>query len=200
MTTAVRSGMSGAGGGGSAGLPNPAMASGTAGAGGFKTRSDLDPNARFAWPENVPGSAATDCQPGVYSGTFQCDFTPDPSLGSAFAVDVSGPISLTLTRSMNGEFLEIANGSLDAVAQVFFGIHAELNGRLDCKTLRLTAMTVNGVFAFGDPTMGTPAGDLAANLTGMLEPKAGALSGEWEILSGTVPGSCTGTWTTMLGP
>jgi hypothetical protein len=40
-------------------------------------------------------------------------------------MDVSGPISLTLFKSLNGEFQEIANGVLDAIAQMFFGFHAD---------------------------------------------------------------------------
>jgi hypothetical protein len=160
---------------------------------------DLDPNAKFEWPETAPGAGATDCQPGVYIGTFECFLATDPSQSSDFAVSVSGPISFTLVRSKDGEFLEIADGSLDGLAQLIFGFHCELGGQLDCSTLELTAMAVNGVWGFGDPSI-VPAGAFAGDLTGTLDPTTGTLSGQWALTGDAVPGTCVGTWTTTRSP
>jgi len=58
-------------------------------------------------------------------------------------------------------------------------------------------MTMNGAWGFGDARV-TPGGSFDANIHGVLDPQAGTLAGEWQITSGSVPGACTGTWTTEL--
>ncbi len=186
---------------GPSGLPPAPVAPGMA-AGSFKPRADLDPNAMFDWPESASGSAAS-CQAGVYTGTFECSFVPDPtSFGSDIGtIDVSGPISLTLVQSIDGEFLEISDGSLDAVAQLFFGLQAKLHGQLDCGSGALMASGDDGSWALGDPSMPLlPGGTLGVALTGALDAQTGEITGQWSILSGTVPGTCTGTWSAMYMP
>lgn len=187
---------------GGSGLPPPPSAGGTA-AGTFKPRADLDPNAKFDWEETSPGSAANDCQAGVYGGTFDCTFVPDPMMfgDGVGTIDVSGPISLTLVQSMNGEFLEISDGNLDAVAQLFFGFHAKLDGQLDCKSDQLKATAADGMWALGDPSMPiVPGGTFGADISGMLDPQAKQLTGQWAFTTGTIPGTCTGTWSAMYMP
>lgn len=174
--------------------PTPAVTP----AGTFKPKADLDPNASFDWPETRPGGAA--CEPGTYTGTFHCDYGTDDAQGvHTTLVPVDGPLSFTLARSMDGEFLEIANGELNAVANGFFGFHAVIEGTLDCSTLQLDGMIVDGVWALGDPTMGgVPGGDFTSPLTGTLDEQTQVLAGDWNLTIAF--GTCPGAWSVSFVP
>jgi hypothetical protein len=191
---------------GTPGLPPPAAVPAAA-AGTFKPSAELDKNVRFEWQETAPGApAAGACQPGVYTGTFQCTFVGDPAVfgtdvAGGFSLEVTGPISLELVQSANGEFLQISDGQFSAVAQLFFGFRAKLRGDLDCKSLNLSATTEGGMWALGDPDMPLlPGGDFAADVHGALNPKTGELSGQWSFTTGTIPGTCTGQWSATYTP
>jgi hypothetical protein len=177
----------------------------TAGATG-KRQADLDPNVVFDWEQTAPGTASSDgCRAGVYTGTFACTFMADPAMFGmglgGFTQEVTGPISLELEKSANGEFLQIADGEFSAIAQLFFGLRAQLKGNLDCKTLQLSATTVGGMWALGDPNMPLlPGGTFDANVQGKLDPQSRSLAGQWQVISGTIPGTCTGEWSATYTP
>jgi hypothetical protein len=180
-------------------VPQPGTTKGT-----FKPAAQLDPNAKFDWQETMP--ATSQCRPGTYTGMFDCGFVPDGASADTMPFDVSGPITVTLQRSMNGEFLEISDGDLYAEAQGAFGLRAKLKGTLDCKTLMFMAVATDGAWALGDPNMPLlPGGTFAGTLTGKLDPQTGTLSGDWGLDSGagnnaTIPGTCPGTWTATFMP
>lgn len=196
--TPTRSGMSG--GGGSAGLGSPPMASGTAG-GGFKQHANLDPNAKFDWPETAPGQAK--CLPGTYVGMFGCSLFVDPSMPPPDGTppDFSGPITLEFKKSADGEFLELANAKLDGSANDTLGFMGDLHGKLDCSTLELTATVSNGVYGLGSPIL-VPAGDVNGTVVGKLDVQAGQLTGTWSLFSsdGGKDLSCDGPWQAVLTP
>lgn len=137
------------------------------------------------------------CKPGTYSGTFTCQAVLDPSDPSS-AIEVSGPVAFTLTKSQNGEFLEISNGRLDGFAQLFINFTSELSGRLDCGTDSLDAMAVNGVYGFGDVNA-LPTGTFQGSLAGMLDRSSLTLSGTW-MLTADQSITCTGPWTATFMP
>lgn len=61
-----------------------------------------------------------------------------------------------------------------------------------------TATTVDGGWGIGDPSFGIlPLGTFEAELTGMLDPMTGRLSGDWTI-TGSVPFVCEGPWSATL--
>ena len=138
----------------------------------------------------MPGDS--DCRPGRYTGTFMCNYVPmggNPAMPLAI---VSGPISLTLEQSQNGEFLEIADGKLEGIAQLIIGFRSKLSGKLDCGSLELTADAVDGLYGFGDPAV-LPFGMFQGTLMGTLDPSSGTLSGEWNLTE-SAGGVCAGPW------
>jgi hypothetical protein len=175
----------------------PAATPGGAPAGTFKPRATLDPSAMFEWPESSPGGGGK-CQEGTYTGTFDCMFA-DPS-GTIPPIELTGPVSLTFTKSMDGEFLEISNGLFEAVANLFIGARAKIEGKLDCNTLTLQAMAVDGMWAVGDPSDPlVPGGGLTGDITGMLDPATGTLTGNWTFGDPDF-GTCPGTWSVTYAP
>jgi hypothetical protein len=165
-------------------------------AGTFTPGAELDPDAKFEWPEWHP-DAADVCQAGTYTGTYECTFT---DTSGAFVVQLTGPVSLTFVKSMDGEFLEISNGRFDAVANLIIGATASIVGRLDCTTLMLNAMAVDGMWSIGDPDFPLiPGGALEGDITGTLDSSSGELSGEWTF-GDPMLGACPGTWSVRYQP
>ena len=174
---------------------------GGADAGTFTPRADLDPGVTFDWQETTPGLGK--CQEGTYTGTFQCEFAYDDSLGlfppDAGSIVVSGPITLHFQKSADGEFLELADAQLEGVAQDFFGFTADLDGQLDCTTLELTAQAQNGEYGLGLP-IGIPLGTVEGTLDGTLDAQSGELQGQWSLSAGMGVGTCTGPWQASFTP
>lgn len=162
-----------------------------------KPNPSLDPNATFDWPESPPGGGQ--CEDGTYTGTFDCTFS-DPS-GFIPDVELTGPVSLTFTKSKDGEFLEITEGDFEAVANDVIGARAKISGKLDCSSLMLTAMAVDGAWSIGDPSdpAAIPGGALSGDITGTLDPMSGTLSGQWNFGDPAI-GACPGTWSVMHTP
>ena len=175
----------------------PAANPGGAPAGTFKPRATLDPMAQFEWPESSPGDGSQ-CQAGTYTGTFMCTFM-DPS-GWIPPIELTGPVSLTFSKSMDGEFLEISNGLFEAVANLFIGARANIQGKLDCNTLSLQAKAVDGTWAVGDPNAPVaPGGAISGDITGTLDPATGTLSGDWTFGDPAI-GNCPGKWSVTYAP
>jgi hypothetical protein len=159
-----------------------------------------DPNITFDWKETLPGTDA--CSPGRYVGTFSCTFvlTGQAAQLAPNNIMLTGPLTLTLMKSANGEFLEISDGEFAAIAVAVIGARASLQGKLDCATDRFTATLHDGAWALGDPAMPLlPGGTLNGDLTGMYDGMQRTLSGVWTIGDPSV-GTCMGTWTVSLTP
>lgn len=165
--------------------------------GGEAKKLPADPTIEFDWTETTPHTSS--CEAGEYVGTFRCSFTLQDELAAIFgSVETGGDVRLTLTRSMNGEFLEISNGKFEAVAASIIGLRAMLTGKLDCSTNRFEAMLTNGEWAIGDPDRPfIPGGTLQGDIDGMYQ--NGVLSGEL-TLGDPMIGSCTGTWIARRTP
>lgn len=155
----------------------------------------LDPNIDFKWPESLPGKGT--CQPGTYTGQFECDYT-SPNEFMPGELPLSGPVMLKLEKSANGEFLEIADGTLGGVAAGILGFHTNLSGRLNCAELTFQAEAVDGEFGVGDPPL--PFGMVTGSLTGTLDTQTLTLSGEWTLMEDVQGGSCTGPWMASFTP
>jgi hypothetical protein len=87
------------------------------------------------------------CRAGTYTGTFECKIATDgsnPFLPGGF--EISGPVSFTLEASeqLNEFSLVIKSGALEAAANLFFGIRANLEGSLDCFTDEFRADFADG--------------------------------------------------------
>jgi hypothetical protein len=187
------SGASSAGGSGAAGTGS------TRDAGVAELPSGLtppDPSVTFEWTATLPGGA-DDCRPGHYTGTFMCEYFAAPTDTMATAT-VTGPITLTLERSQDGEFLEITDGKLEGFAQLIIGFRAQIEGRLDCGSRELDANAIDGVYGFGDPAI-FPISTFEGPISGALDSTTGALVGSWEFELGT-GGSCYGPWQANWAP
>jgi len=158
-----------------------------------------DPSVTFDWPATLPGGD-DGCRPGHYDGTFSCEYRLAPTDVDPIVV-VEGPISLTLERSQDGEFLEISDGQLEGIAQLIIGFRSKLSGKLDCATHELTADAVDGLYGFGDPAA-LPFGAFAGTLTGTLDATTGALEGEWDlgVDASAGGGACVGPWQANWAP
>jgi hypothetical protein len=160
-----------------------------------------DPSVTFDWPATLPGGD-DDCRPGHYTGTFSCDYRLAPTDPDPLVV-VTGPISLTLERSQDGEFLEISDGQLEGIAQLVIGFRSQLAGRLDCAIGELLAEAVDGIWGFGDPAV-LPFGVFAGTLTGALDTASATLDGQWDLgVNGgaaTGGGACVGPWQANWAP
>jgi hypothetical protein len=131
-----------------------------------------------------------------------CEFlgagSSDPGSGPILV----GPITLTLTKSQNGEFLEISAGQLDILAEGIYSIHARIRGKLDCSTNKLDATTVDGVYGFFDASI-APMGTVEGTVSGTLQRESATLGGTWNIqwmrdLAGD--GTCNGPFTATRMP
>lgn len=198
--TMPAAGVSGTSGAGGASAPaNPAKP----GQGIATPRVPLDPKAVFEWPETRPGSGET-CQPGTYTGTFSCTVNGGTFLGLPAPPDgagllVIGPVTLELERSMDGEFLEIEEGRLEGLALASWGFVAELEGRLDCSTLKFEAKASSGVYGLGLP-IGVEVGNFGGTLSGALDDRSLELSGRWALVDALGTMGCDGPWTATLMP
>ena len=163
--------------------------------------ASLDKDARFEWPETVPGQ--TQCEAGTYVGTFNCVLMADPSLGLLVpaGAEFAGPITLEFTRSADGEFLQLTNAKLEGIAADTIGFTASLDGKLDCSTHVLTATILNGQYGLGLPIL-IPGGELVGTLMGKLDSKSGELSGMWSITEKASDGlfACVGPWQAKQPP
>jgi len=154
-----------------------------------------DPNVTFEWTATLPGGGT--CEPGKYTGTFTCNYVL-PGGDPNFPIVVTGPIVMTLERSQDGEFLEIADGKLEGIAMLVIGFRAQLTGRLDCATGKLEAMATDGIYGFGDPSV-FPAGMFMGTLGGTLDPSTAELMGDWD-LGIPMGGACVGPWQASWTP
>jgi len=152
-----------------------------------------NPSIMFEWTQTRPGQG--ECQPGRYVGVFSCEYGAMPDVPGVL---VTGPVEFVLERSQNGEFLEIADGQLDGVAQLLFGFRSRLEGRLDCATNLLEARAVDGVWGFGDPSL-LPAGTFEGTLMGLYDRTRVALDGTWS-LSAMDMVACEGPWNASFTP
>jgi hypothetical protein len=154
----------------------------------FTAPKDLDPNLSFGWTDTLPGQGT--CKPGKYTGMFTCTYGAFP---------VTGPVTLEFTKSMDGEFLDLANGQLSGAAAGFYGFKCSLKGRLDCSTLKFEASAINGVFGLGDPST-SPLGMFDGTLSGKLDKQTLQLSGDWSLgITGDTT-RCPGPWTADFTP
>lgn len=172
--------------------------------GTFKPPSELDRDAGFEWPETEPGAGS--CEPGTYTGTFMCEWLATPESGLPLPPDgtallVTGPVSLRFERSMDGEFLELADAKLEGVAMDFgLGFNAGLVGRLDCATRQLSAEAVDGVYGLGLP-VAFPFDNFSGSLEGALDGQTLVLTGTWALSPASImDGNCRGPWTASLAP
>jgi hypothetical protein len=154
-----------------------------------------DPTITFDWQES--GSSTAPCEAGRYVGTFMC--TIDNGGG---AVVITGPVALTLTKALDGEFLEISDGSINGFALLFLNFASALTGRLDCSSRQLAASAVDGMVGFGDAEL-LPVFDFEGQLQGTLDAVGATLSGEWTFPVSTPAGpigTCIGPWTATREP
>ncbi|MET0592510.1 MAG: hypothetical protein ABW133_07415 [Polyangiaceae bacterium] len=177
--------------GGASGAGGASGKGGGAGAGGapYDARSDIG----FDWPE---GPTKNPCKAGVYQGNFSCTYMPgDAGVGT---FPVSGPITLKMVPSQQGEFLEVREGLLDGTANLFFTLRADISGRLDCRAAKFAGTLENGVYSGFLVINGTFQGPLSSDY----DRAASQFSnGVWSLAVNMGNGGCNGTWSAAyVGP
>jgi hypothetical protein len=148
---------------------------------------DASSDITFDWPEG--DASRRSCKPGVYQGNFSCT----GSLGDSGipAYQATGPISLKLVQSQQGEFLEVREGVLDGTANVFFVFRADISGKLDCKTLRFAGTLERGTYSGFLVINGTFQGPLASDYD---RNTSQFTNGVWNLTLDMGNGECKGTW------
>jgi hypothetical protein len=180
-----------AGVGGSAGGATPG--SGGTGAG---QALDAGDDVRFVWPEAPPPGTGPGCLPGVYQGTFECTYTDAQDAG--VALPVSGPISLRLVQSQQGELLEVRDGTLDGLGNLLFVFRSDIAGELNCNTSQFTGTLVNGTYSGFIIVNGTFTGTMNA---GYDTTNFQLIGGTWQLAVNGGNGNCAGTWSAnYFGP
>jgi hypothetical protein len=141
------------------------------------------------------------CKEGKYSGTFTCYFDPDGGTQAPAAdgggFQVTGTLTLTLTRSPTGEFQDVASGKFTADTSSLISATADLSGNLDCNTGKFTGQLANGMYSGWIFINGTFQGPLASDYDGT---NFAFVRGTWVM---TIPntGTCPGTWSAhYVGP
>lgn len=185
---------------GAQGAANDAGAQGSSGPAtsgahvGQEPNTQLDRDASFDWPQTQPG-AQRRCQGGTYGGTWTCT-----SFGF---IPFGGKVDLNFVESMDGEFLELVNAKIEGKVDItghFF--RAELVGKLDCMTLKLSAEAKGGKYGNYDAARDaivSQVGTFNGTLTGSLDPETRQLKGEWSLLAdGTI--DCVGPWDASFTP
>jgi hypothetical protein len=184
-------------GGGSGGSAGGALGSGGSGGnGGTDGSGGTTPGdgSIFDWPETPPGSGG-ECKPGRYEGTFECTYTDTQGTP---ALDVSGPIRLTLVRGEQGEILEVRDGKLDGTANAVFTFSADITGELDCGNARFSGRLVNGVYSGFIFVTGTFEGPFDSRYD---RRQFSLIDGSWLLTVTQSGGTCPGTWTAnYVGP
>jgi hypothetical protein len=135
------------------------------------------------------------CKEGTYTGTFSCFYDAD---GGTMAPDgglsITGTLTLTLTRSSSGEFVDTASGNFTANT-VGINATANIGGTLDCNTGWFTGMLTNGTFMGWLIINGTFNGPLGACYNGAT---SSFVNGTWVMYivdqAGKPIGTCPGTW------
>ncbi len=116
-------------------------------------RSDI----KFKWEETEPVEGS--CEPGYYEGDFMGLYASGLTFVNApipvFALGQPGRpgLSFTLTKTGNGETLEIKDGKMDGVADGAFPFIGTLTGTLDCTTLKFEAI-LDGYYSLGAQGVG----------------------------------------------
>ncbi len=154
---------------------------------------DAGSGVSFEWPETPPGSG---CKPGRYAGTFACTYKDPQGLSQ---MPVTGPITLTLADSQQGEFLEVRDGVLDGTANAFFSLRADITGKLDCASAQFQGSLANGTYSGFLIVNGTFGGTMASQYDRV---KFAFVSGIWSLaVVGPPGGTCDGTWSaSYVGP
>lgn len=135
------------------------------------------------------------CEPGVYAGSYACDYIsaqfPPPGL------HVEGLVNITLVQGDTAEVLVISDGTLAGNAFLFIGFTADLAGQLTCANDQFEATALNGMISVG--------GTFHGALEGELDRATQTLMGTWALtVDGSMPGmdmgTCAGAWTAVRQP
>jgi hypothetical protein len=142
--------------------PVAGAAAGSAAPGAANTAigADGDPVAnrsstRFDWQRTVPTGGS--CEAGHYEGTFTGIYGPsiivvaDLKVIPVFPIDLPGMpgLAFDLTREGSGEVFTVSNGKLIGNALGAFPLMADIEGKLNCDTLKFDAKLVRGQYAIG---------------------------------------------------
>jgi hypothetical protein len=184
----------GAGAGGSAAAP---------GGGPALTSAASDPAAnrsttRFDWQRTVPSGGS--CEAGHYEGTFDGWYGPsiivvaDLKVIPVFPVELPGNpgLAFDLNREGTGEVFTVSNGKLNGNALGAFPITADIEGKLDCTTLKFDAKLVRGSYFIG-PLEYTFEGPITADYDKLTHT---LVNGNWMVTEPDYPtAGGMGTWT-----
>jgi len=153
----------GAGAAAPGGGPGPGPSAGAAGGGGPigpSTPIAGDPPAnrssvRFDWQRTMPTGGS--CEAGRYEGTFTGWYSPaiivvpDLPVIPVFPVEFPGNpgLAFDLLREGNGEIFTVSNGKKNGNALSAFPFAADVEGKLNCETLKFEAMLLRGSYFIG---------------------------------------------------
>jgi hypothetical protein len=177
--------------GGNGGSGGAGGSAGTSGGGSGGTTMppvrDASPDVKFDWPEGDGGK--NPCKPGMYQGSFACQYSPGDAGVGLFPV--TGPISMKMVQSQQGEFLEVREGLLDGTANFFFIFRASISGKLDCRTSKFDGKLENGTYSGFFVINGTFQGPLSSDYDRIGSQFS---NGMWSLAVDMGNGGCNGNW------
>lgn len=173
-------GAGGSGGGGSNGNAGEPLA-------------NKNPNVMWNWVETMAGGG---CRPGHYEGNFEGLYSSSLMVAGflpVFGLDAAGmpPLEFDLVAGAGGgEILTVSGGHMRGTANGLFPFQFDIEGSLDCSTLKFDAQLVNGSYnAFGIVVM--MEGPLVADYDPVT---ASMVNGMWTVTEPTPPYGGSGTW------
>jgi hypothetical protein len=135
-----------------------------------------------------PDVATAPCQPGVYEGTFTCNFgfgqscTDNPGMGGLI---LTGPLSLKLQAS--GEFLTVSGATLNA-SSGGYTMTGPLDGLVDCRVKKF-AGSFDGDYAGPAIPLVPTSGKVAGPVNATYDPRQPALTNGTWCFTATSPGT-----------
>lgn len=110
---------------------------------------------RFDWQRTT--ASAGSCEAGHYEGTFSGWYGPsvivvaDLKVIPVFPVPLPGNpgLAFDLSRQGQGEVFTVSNGKMNGNALGAFPFSADIEGKLDCSTLKFEAKLVRGSYFIG---------------------------------------------------
>lgn len=148
--------------------------------------ANKNPNVMWTWTETAPSGS---CRAGHYEGTFSGLYASSLTVVGApipvFALDATGAPGLEFDLVQapgGGEIFKVENGKMRGTALGAFPFTFDMEGELDCSTLKFNALLLNGFYWVG--TIMVP---MSGPITADYDPVTASISnGHWIV---TEPGS-----------
>ena len=153
---------------------------------------------RFEWERTVPIGGS--CEAGHYEGDFEGIYNAPLAFNAPIpvaSVPNTAGLVFDLAKEGDGEVFNVSGGQMKGTANGVFPFEADIEGSLDCSSLRFEALILNGKYnAFGLDYFFE--GTLVADYDRLTH---SMINGIWDVMEPANVGSGgSGTWTVTWIP